>query len=453
MNRRSVGLICIMLTWVSYPQPTESRTYHRQDHQYYKNMIADIRNTRNHISWYRANPVQYTSSNTADDNHRFWDVAFGDTYALFGFNYDSTADSLLFKKRGIDFFLEPQVHMLLDFSANSNAVINADFRGGAGFRGRGFPIPKKVDAVKSILAPPRKENWTWVLDQISWRFRGFHECTHLGDEFILDAAHADSLFRGEVVEYKPDYIRRDSALNPFQRYNVSYEAFDLFLAWDTGNPWKLHKSSGVACSDRLDGCGNPTDEYLENLDGSNHYLRTYKGVRWLNDGEYNSYLKYHSGVLSQHPRINDPLRSKDWEFQYGFEYFNELNRGSSANTPYHPNFYIKGVSAVLNSIPVLSILIPDLDEARYGLVAADHYWRSQYVIDDPGYTLAGNYVIGLIWGEYFRANSGQRSFSLLANWYGHEGPNPHGQFRSEELHYEKFNGFLPEIRFDINIGH
>ena len=203
MNRCTASLICIMLTQVSFKQPAESQTYHRQDHQYYKNMIADIRNTRNHISWYRADPVWYTSSKATDDNHDFWDVAFGDTYALFGFAYDRKADSPYFKKRGIDFFLEPQMHMLLDFSAQSNAIINADFRGGAGFRGRGFPIPKDVGAVKSILAfqPPKRKNWTWVLDRFSWRLRGFHESTHLGDEFILDAAIADSLFSTQIVDY------------------------------------------------------------------------------------------------------------------------------------------------------------------------------------------------------------------------------------------------------------
>ena len=182
-------------------------------------------------------------------------------------------------------------------------------------------------------------------------------------------------------------------------------------------------------------------------------MRAYVGVRWLLDGDYGPYLPYRSDAQLKVDRINEPLKSEDWELQYGFEYLNELNRGSNANSFWNPNFYVKAASSLLNSTPFLGALIPRFDEARYGLVAADHYWRSLYVIDDPGYTLAGNYVIGLIWGEYFRANSGRRTFSLLANWYLHEGPNPHGQFRREVLDYEKFGGFLPEIRFDITIGH
>jgi hypothetical protein len=354
-------------------------------------------------------------------------VAFGETYSLFGYSFGQGADDDSFRKRGIDFFLEPQAHMLLDFSAQSNAVINVDFRGGAGVRGRGWPS-----------------------DRFSWRLRGFHECTHLGDEFVLDAAKADALFADDKIQYGKNYVQRDSLLRPFQRYNVSSEAIDLFVAVDAGDPWKLQPMVG-GCA-QLDGCDNPTEKYLKNLDGENNYVRGYMGIRFLTDGEYPPYLRYAPEIVAKHSAINNSLLSKTWELQYGFEYFNELDRGTSSTSLYNPNLYIHVISAALHCVPLLGIVIPELDNARYGVIAADHYWRSLYVDEDPGYTLAGNYVVGLIWGEYFRANSGQRAFSLLANWYLHDGPNPHGQFRNDTLDYEKFNRFLPEIRFEINIG-
>ena len=466
--------VCVIVGALSQllPSDVSSQAYHREDRQYYKNMLADIRNTRNHISWYRGDPVDYTNSKEnpenaylLDDNHQFWDVAFGETYSLFGFAFDEPADRDSFRKRGIDFFLEPQAHMLLDFSAQSNAVINLDFRGGAGFRGRGLPIPESFGAVVGLLLfqERHRHNWDWKWEHLSWRLRGFHESTHLGDEFVLDAARADALFLDEKIQYDSNPARQ--GLSPFQRYNVSYEAVDLYVAVDAGDPWELQPMP-AGCG-QLDDCGNPTEGYLENLDGDDQYVRGYIGLRLLDDGEYERYLKYSQAVVDLHPAINDPLLSEKRELQYGFEYFNELSRGASARSPLNPNLYIKALSKIGNvtipllvgMVPVVGIplggligaFVPDFDEARYGVIAADHYWRSLYVDEDPGYTLAGNYVVGLIWGEYFRANAGQRAFSLLASWYLHDGPNPHGQFRNDTLDYEKFNSFLPEFRFEINI--
>ena len=64
-------------------------------------------------------------------------------------------------------------HMLLDFTAPSAAVVNTDFRIGGGLAAR-LPDPA---------------------DFVSLRLHGFHESTHLGDEYILLGAPSTD-FRG-----------------------------------------------------------------------------------------------------------------------------------------------------------------------------------------------------------------------------------------------------------------
>lgn len=456
--------VLVLVQFLVAAPPARCQTYHRQDRQYFQNMLADIRNTRNHVAFYRSDPVAYTNPEHAgDDNHLFWDVGFGATYALYGFAYHAADDQDRFRKRGIDFFLEPQAHMLLDFEAQSDAVINTDFRGGAGLRGRGLPVPRGVGS----LVTPRREGWDWRWSRLSWRLRFFHESTHLGDEFVLDGVRADSLYDGGAIAYGPEFRRQPPAF-PFQRYNVSYEAADLFLAVDFGGP----RDGG---SGQPGAPGEPRPAGPPDPPAAVRYLRLYGGLRHMNAQDHPAYLRYSAAAVSAPvwARANDSLRTSPWEAQYGIELFDELSPGSRAD-PLRPNSWICLLSHGLNEgvglpwlvgrIPVVgpvvgptldkafAVLMPDLDEARYGVVAFDHYWRSRYALDPPGHTLAGNYVVGLLWGDYFRADTGDRTFGLLLNGYLHRGPNPHGQFRSERLDYERLAPFLPELRFDVNLA-
>jgi hypothetical protein len=104
---------------------------------------------------------------------------------MLGYNFKDRPAGQLMTTRGAALFIEASAHMLLDFDTPSADVINTDFRAGAG-----------------IAARP--------LRNVSWRYKFFHESTHIGDEYTLTAV-VDSLFR---------------------RYNVSYEAHEFFLAVD-----------------------------------------------------------------------------------------------------------------------------------------------------------------------------------------------------------------------------
>ena len=168
------------------------RPYWRKDNQYYTPMIADIRRTHNHMRTYSAPPVRFTNPANAlpGAEHRFWDVGLGETFSIVGVgdedpNWNGTGMGKRFRN-GVGAFFDGSAHMLLDFKAQSAAVINTDFRIGGGFMGR--------------------------YKHLSAKIRKFHECTHLGDEFVIDAQSRH-----------PD----------FERYNVSSNPVEFFIAYDS----------------------------------------------------------------------------------------------------------------------------------------------------------------------------------------------------------------------------
>ncbi|MCZ6634031.1 MAG: DUF1207 domain-containing protein, partial [bacterium] len=186
----------------------------------------------------------------------------------------------------------------------------------------------------------------------------FHESTHLGDEFVLDAQD----------------------LNDFRRYNVSYKALELYQA-------------------------------LDGFPQANLYMRGYGGYRFIDKTEYEDFREF-----EQPP----PLKGGKHEFQFGVEFV--LGAASSG--------MINNAFSALRVGPV----------AHY-VLAFDLYSRHQYAINNPKRVLGKNVVLGLIWGSYFQAHLGKHSIALLLNFY--DGPNPHGQFRKEDLTY---------LGADISIG-
>lgn len=156
--------------------------YALQDYRYFKPMLADIRRPTFHTRIYCADAVKFSSRGAAG-KHKFWDVAYGGFFPMLGYNFADRSAGKMLTPRGAALFIEASAHMLLDFDTPSADVINTDFRIGAGIAARPFR-------------------------NVSWRYKFFHESTHIGDEYTLTAV-VDSLFR---------------------RYNVSYEAHEFFLA-------------------------------------------------------------------------------------------------------------------------------------------------------------------------------------------------------------------------------
>jgi len=343
-------------------------TYYRKDYQYFKPPIAGLRAPHTYMRVYEHRPVAFTRNQGRE--HRFWDVGFGGHFAWWGYTPDGSEPRSPMRARGVEVFWEPSAHALLDFSAQSNALINADYRIGLGVAGRSLP-------------------WSWKGRRFSWRLKLLHESSHLGDEFVLDALKRDGLLAAEVVGGGGSA----GGERAFQRYNVGYEALEFYAS---------------------------VDQYARG------YWRLYWGGRFLNHTRYEAEpLKYRDAAL------NAPLRAKAQEAQAGAEYFARL-APSPAGWP-HPNGWIGGFNRLVRHLGFLDYLLPQLEEAQYWLVAAEVYLGSQYTVGRPGYKLANHLVTGFIWGEYFAADEGVSSFALLLDYY--RGPNPHGQFRSEDLNY------------------
>ena len=189
MKRLNMWLCAILIGNAQlFSQPTARESvagfYALQDYRYFKAMLADIRRPTFHTRIYGDEAVKF-SNRSVSGKHRFWDVAYGGFFPMLGYNFEGRPAGEMMTTRGAALFIEASAHMLLDFDTPSADVINTDFRVGAG-----------------IAARP--------LRNVSWRYKFFHESTHVGDEYTLTAV-PDSLFR---------------------RYNVSYEAHEFFLAVD-----------------------------------------------------------------------------------------------------------------------------------------------------------------------------------------------------------------------------
>jgi hypothetical protein len=111
-------------------------------------------------------------------------------------------------------------------------VINTDYRIGLGAAGRGLP-------------GLRESTWD---RHFSWKFKFFHESTHLGDEYSIAA--------------EQKYLNGDPAFAGFRRINVSYTAAELFMALDD---WRPRSVPGIEYKRiyggyrRLNGDGYTTD--------------------------------------------------------------------------------------------------------------------------------------------------------------------------------------------------
>lgn len=234
------------------------KDYILKDFRYFKPMIADIRTSTQMMRLYRQEAIEFTIPKDVEiEDHLFWDASYGGVLPLIGYNFahDPEQRSPLnpMEVTGLMTFVDASAHVLLDFDAESSSVINTDFRIGAGLATR---LPGG-------------------LKNFSFRYRFFHESTHIGDEY--------SLFGSQ--EYG----------DLFRRYNVSYEAHDFFLSIDRYVP---------------------VGEKLMPLRIA--YFRLYGGGRIFTDG-----FDF-SAKEGKFPELNDrtaPLRSSDHEIQLGVEIF------------------------------------------------------------------------------------------------------------------------------------
>lgn len=331
----------LLLTTAITAQPSmetlRSRSYFLKDFQYYKPMLADIRTPHNHSRFYIADAVPFTNNDDGrdDSDHIFFDPSYGEYFPFLGFNFADENSSEAMILPGLALFISGSAHMVLDFMTVSNDIINTDYRVGTGIALR-FPFVQKL----------------------SMRYRFFHESTHLGDEYTLSAS-----------------------LDPaFRRYNVSYEAHELYLAVDhyisTASHW-----------------------------GTLSYTRVYGGNRWLSDDAFPGYTGtyVHAAPL---------LLAKKNELETGAEFVLLGWKNPDDNPGW--GWWRK-------------LLAP-----QYIFAAADMQKHNKYALVDPEQVWSTNIVLGIIYGKYFALQS-QRTVRWQLNYY--DGINPHGQFRSQDLQY------------------
>ncbi len=317
------------------------RSYFLKDNQYFKPMLANIRSPQFHMRVYRDQAVQFSNS-TLSGKHTFWDVGFGGLFSMFGFSFEDKPGGHIMAKTGLDFFLDASAHMLLDFNTLSSDVINTDFRIGGGVAMR---LPDK-------------------LKNFSLLSKFFHESTHIGDEYTLAAS-------------------RDTS---FHRYNVSYEALELYLAGDHYRATRTRLA-------------------LE-------YFRFYAGSRLLTK---EARFEEFKGVDEA-----QALKTSDrWEFQIGAEVFLRGWLPASAAERQKDGWLVQAI------LPQCFV------------VASDFYHRDKYDVLHPEKIWSTNLVFGVIYGDYFQ---GKRTTRWLINYY--HGVNPHGQFRADEISYLGFDFVL-----------
>jgi len=196
------------------------------------------------------------------------------------------------------------------------------------------------------------------------RAKYFHESTHIGDEFTLGAV-TDSLF---------------------SRYNVSYQAAELYMACDrsfssSSNPLRLS------------------------------YFRMYSGYRYLGDEIKLNEEPYFDDYKVRGRADGLKLKSRH-EIQLGGEVFFKARALPSDLTRQSECTFLK-------------IIKP-----QYWVIATDFYRRDKYDVIEPQKVWNTNWVVGMIYGDYFM---GKRTVKWLMSWY--RGVNPHGQFRNMEIGY------------------
>jgi hypothetical protein len=340
-------MLFILLLWANsslFSQQADSvsneRSYFLKDYQYFKPMLANIRSPQFHMRLYRDEAVKFSNS-TLSGEHTFWDVGFGGFFSMFGFAFNDRPVAHIMERTGIDFFLDASAHMLLDFNTLSSDVINTDFRLGGGIAMR---LPHK-------------------LKNLSLLSKFFHESTHIGDEYTLAAAIDTS----------------------FHRYNVSYEAVELYLA---GDHYRAARTTLVP-----------------------EYFRLYAGSRLLTKP-----AKFEDFSDEQQSLAKALKTSDRWEFQLGAEAFLHGWLPASAPERQKDGWLRK-------------LLLP-----QFLVAASDFYHRDKYDVVLPQKIWSTNLAFGAIYGDYFQ---GKRTTQWLINYY--RGVNPHGQFRADEIRYWGFD--------------
>jgi hypothetical protein len=192
--------------------------YLLEDKGYFLPPIADINIPTDYMRFYPHDPVNFTTD--SDSKTRvFWDVGFGEEFFAIGRNNKTKTvapngtwcytppDKSERWPTGFALFIDGDMHMLLDFHADSAPVLDSEFRIGGGLMGRGIPFATEPRA---------------PLSHLSWKLKFFHESTHIGDEYLDDVRRRQ--FAPRVGDPPPP--------TGFIHPNVSYLALELLLALD-----------------------------------------------------------------------------------------------------------------------------------------------------------------------------------------------------------------------------
>ena len=322
------------------PSSAWAQGYFMEDFQYFRPIVADVRTSQNHFRLYRAGEVPFSNS-TSQGDHWFVDGSFGERFSLLGYNF-STANQEPLRIPGVSLFVDGASHLLIDLNTESRDVINADYRIGLGV------------AVRTPFAR-----------FLAFQYRFFHESSHIGDEYTLFASRQPS----------------------FRRYNVSYEANELYVAID-------HRASPL-------GSGLPQPRIS--------YMRAFAGFRHLNTDRYDGF----TGLFEP---VSPVLLVGQNEYHVGGElYFRAWQLPDQ-----RPDAgWWSRLLAFQNWV-----------------IATDFKRENRYGSQEPERTWSINVVLGLIYGEGFGL-TGERAVRYEVSYYN--GVNPHGQFRQDKLSYVGIN--------------
>jgi hypothetical protein len=180
----------------------------------FEHTVASLRDPHFGVRFYVESKVPGTLSSVSDPaspdadaraaakggHHVFMDAAFGERAPLVGW-YDVHPTRSVRHARGVQLNAEAAAYLLLDFDAQSQAVIDTDYRIGLALDVR---------------------PWLNGLDRLSLSVGAYHQSSHLGDEYVLSAHTIQAGLPPEI--------------NPFLPYraNPSYYAFPITLSIDLG---------------------------------------------------------------------------------------------------------------------------------------------------------------------------------------------------------------------------
>lgn len=322
--------------------------YFLEDYQYFKPMVADIRAPQLGVRHYfRDEAVPFTDRAPGGTGHSrfgFFDFRYGEHFPFMGWNFDRVAPGNCLQANGVALFLAGSAHSLLDMDTESHSVLNTDFRIGGGIQAR-------------------------FARHLALRLQYFHESTHIGDEYVLGAID-------------------DAA---FRRYNVSYEAWEAYLAADN-----------YRHDDDLDGRLSVLPVYARAYGGGRVFVSGFAGEF---DKEFEAF-DFGAGQ----PVAEPLLVANSNEFQFGGELYWDCFELPEDR----PN----------------ASAFSRLTHFQYLFAAGDVYYRDRYDPVSPERVPSVHLMIGATYGAYFR---GRRTVQWALHRY--EGVNPHGQFRTDEIDY------------------